>query len=301
MSNPISYFSPCALTYASVDLVLCVPTSPPPSSVTLPVPLSTSCCVSQPHLCHPLLPYLCLCHPPAVCPNLTSSILEARSSVMVRTSLLYILLALAAAALPGARAADPVFPLLPQTFSMYEAFWQPAGATGPPTATRNMTWDTGARRAMFYALEPNSMFSLQIQRCDLAVTELINVRGDPTADPSTYKCTIQKNVPADFCPPPPAPFHQFWAKPPKTYTFNGTDIINGATCNRFDFSLGMGAQSFWATPTAPCRANHPGQREDYLDFDATPPPASAFDVRREPDERERRRMGTYGESQMCIE
>ena len=156
---------------------------------------------------------------------------------------------------------------------MSEGFWQPADASGPPKYTRTIAWDSVARRGMLYAIDPKGMFTLEIQRCDRNPTEIINVAGDPAADPSTYKCSIVKGNPS-MCPDGPL---TFWARPPKTYAFNGTDVINGAVCNRFDFSIGMGDQSFWATKTAPCRASHTSERTDYLDFDGTPPAASTFE------------------------
>ena len=176
----------------------------------------------------------------------------------------------------AALAADPSFPVFAQTFNMTEACYQPATASGAPSYTRTMTWDNEQQRSLYHIVNhAQGIFELQLKRCDLATQVFWDVKGVTGADPSTYTCS-KMTAPAGgtiaFCPMAP-----FWPRAPKTYTFNGTDVIDGVSCNRFDFNEGMGAQSFWATATAPCRALVPQQRTDYTSFDATPPPASAFD------------------------
>ena len=99
------------------------------------------------------------------------------------------------------------------------------------------------------------------------------MKGDLAADPSTYTCFKQTLGRMDC----PATWPPFWGPPPRGAVFNGSALINGVRCNRFDFSMGMGAQTFWATAAAPCRALTTEQREDYLTFDTTAPPSSAFD------------------------
>lgn len=118
-------------------------------------------------------------------------------------------------------------------------------------------------------------FELQIRRCDLETQVYWDVKGSVGAEPSTFTCVKLQGPTNPFCPA--GPWNNFWSPAPKNNVFNGTDVINGVKCNRFDFAMGMGAESFWATPTAPCRAEHASQRQDFLTWDATTPPESAFD------------------------
>ena len=115
------------------------------------------------------------------------------------------------------------------------------------------------------------------------------VKGVASANPSTYTCaTDTPAIVAKVC----ANWRPFWSKPPALcgspaalpgypcYTYNGTAVVNGVTCNQFDWgSPGspFADSKFYSTPTTPCRATHPSQREDYNSFDATTPPISAFD------------------------
>jgi hypothetical protein len=190
----------------------------------------------------------------------------------------------ALATIAVARSEDPPFPKLSSTFTMKEALWLPdPAASGPPNVTRDIVWDTAARRSLYYAHFPRGLrdsttpaFEYQLKRCDVATPVFWDVKGDPTADPSTYTCF--KKTGSAMKSDCPAQWKPFWSPiDPKRVTFNGTDVINGVSCNRFQLADGMGQQTFWATATAPCRAITTGQREDYPTFDTTTPPASAFD------------------------
>ena len=66
-------------------------------------------------------------------------------------------------------ASPPVFPTFASTFNMTEAFWLPPTASGPPSRTRTITWDTGKKRSRYYAVDRlKGTFELQLKRCDLA-------------------------------------------------------------------------------------------------------------------------------------
>ena len=65
----------------------------------------------------------------------------------------------------------------------------------------------------------------------------------------------------------------------------GTAEVNGVQCDRFDFASHFGTpDSFYGTPTAPCRNNltmtppATSNRIDYLGFVPGAPPAAAFDA-----------------------
>ena len=191
----------------------------------------------------------------------------------------------ALATIAVASSEDPPFPKLASTFTMKEALWYPdPAASGSSNVTRDMVWDTVGRRSYYYAHFPRGLpgqgttpaFEIQLKRCDLATPVFWDVKGDPTADPSTYSCYKKTgDAMKSDCP---AKWKEYWAPiDPKRITFNGTDVINGVSCNKFELQDGMGQQTFWATATAPCRAITTHQREDYPTFDATTPPASAFD------------------------
>ena len=138
-------------------------------------------------------------------------------------------------------------------------------------AKRTTTWDFPQKRGVMRLDNlKTGTFTFQLTRCDLPEPTTWVVQGDSSAAPSSYMC--HKIV----CPEQ----KPFWPLPPKGNVFNGTEVINGVTCNRFDFASTMGGlrSSFWATSTAPCRASHATQREDFMTFNGTEPAASAFDV-----------------------
>ena len=179
------------------------------------------------------------------------------------------------------QAANPPFPIFPEAFNTTELFYQPADSTGPPMAKRTTTWDFPKKRGMMRLDNlKTGTFTYELIRCDLPAQTGWVVQGkSDSTDPSTYTCF--KHGAKDCQSQKP-----FWPQPPKTAQYNGTQVINGVTCNRFDFSFtpsGPGGgvpvnSSLWATATAPCRTVHTSQREDFMSFDSTEPAASAFTV-----------------------
>ena len=180
------------------------------------------------------------------------------------------------------QAADPQFPIFPEAFNTTELFYQPADSTESPMVKRTTTWDYPQKRGLMRMENIKmGMFTYELIRCDLPEPTSWIVQGKSESDPSTYTC--HKNG-IQMCEEQ----KPFWPLPPKDAMFNGTDLINGRTCNRFDYTMKIlrpdGSHSkqlnmsFWATPTSPCRASHATQREDFISFDSKEPTASTFDI-----------------------
>jgi len=195
--------------------------------------------------------------------------------------------AVAAAAAVGDGAVP--FPPYPSQFAMTESLWLNTNNTAAPNMKRAFVWDTTARRSWMQSNSTTAtpgrpaLFELQIRRCDTSPQVYYDVKGDPSADPSTYTCVEQRGASIMTCAG--SSWQPFWFVP-KDPVWNGTASINGVTCDRFELANPLGRQTFWGTPTAPCRAfvSHGSgtgpitTQEDYTLFSPGPPPIAEFAI-----------------------
>ena len=178
------------------------------------------------------------------------------------------MLSLAATAVTAVTAAVP-FPHYPDSFSYDTAVWY--NHESAPSVIQSFAWDQSGQRSLYVAnVSSTSTYELQLRQCDAGV--YFDVKGKLGADPSTFVCKSGGGA----CPVAP-----FWHYPTR-FTWNGTDTINGLKCDRFEIQNGIGRQTFWGTPTTPCRAivdtGAEHHQEDYRNWVPTVPPAATFDV-----------------------
>jgi hypothetical protein len=188
-----------------------------------------------------------------------------------------------AAALVAAEVTPPPFPSYTSQFNMSESIWM--NDSGAPTSKRQFLWDQVAGRSAFTSTTlSSSTFELQLRRCDLTPQVYWDIRGDATADPSSFTClsmTAKPGYPISVCNPGFPFLPDFWL-PPASAHWNGTDTINGVQCDRFNFQNSAGRTSFWGTPTQPCRSDVTSIsgsqfRMDYRTFVPGAPPAAGFE------------------------
>ena len=170
----------------------------------------------------------------------------------------------------------PPFPHYPNSFSMGHTIERNHEAT--PSVIDTLSWDQVGGHSLYtrnYTGSPTQglpSFSFQLRRCD--TKQFYNVMGNGS-DHSTWTCITY---------PMQCPVSPYWIYPnPKLVKWNGTDTINGVECDRFDITSGMGRQTFWGTPTTPCRSvtqTVPTDytQQDYVNFVASVPPATTFDI-----------------------
>jgi hypothetical protein len=164
------------------------------------------------------------------------------------------------------------FPHYSNSFSFGQKIYVNSEPT--PSVFLTYAWDDSAGRSMYTAnisnpkpTEPS--FELQLRRCDEG--KMWDVKQDATGQ---YTCTL---------PSPSCPMSQFWIYPaPGAATWNGTDTINGVECDRFDIKSPMGRQTFWGSPTTPCRTITDAgpsdlRQSDYVNWIPMAPPASAYE------------------------
>lgn len=188
----------------------------------------------------------------------------------------------------GAPVSDAPFPLYPSQFTMTESIWMNVSPDDAPNIKREFIWDTSAKRSWYQvnntAPPPHAgqgKFELQLRRCDTSTQKYYDITGDPAADPSTYGCQLISGPQISQC----ASWQPFWTVP-KGPVWNGTASINGVMCDRFELANPLGRQTFWGTPTAPCRSvvSHANpapvpsthEQEDYTTFVPEVPPVAAF-------------------------
>jgi len=177
------------------------------------------------------------------------------------------MLAAVSCLLPLAASAAP-FPTYPNGFSYDLAVTKDHAAA--PSLFLTYSWDLDSQKS-WYSVNNTELntYELQLRRCDAGAN--FDIKGTLGSDPSTFSCTL-----GTICPVTP-----FWHYPgPGLATWNGTDTINGLECDRFDIKSGMGRQTFWGTPTTPCRAitnNGVYEQQDYSNWVPSAAPASFFD------------------------
>lgn len=177
------------------------------------------------------------------------------------------------------------FPNYPNTFNMTENLYLTNQFPNQkrPQLTRDMIWQTTMDGKDIQYLNSyyhetdvtQGTFNLQIRRCgaDKPSQVAYQFSGTVGADPSTFKCfkdTVQPCSPLSPYWVPPLPPHE-------NATWNGTAMINGVRCDRFDIVAPMGNSIFWGTPTKPCRAETAATRRDYMTFDTSEPSPSDFE------------------------
>jgi hypothetical protein len=201
----------------------------------------------------------------------------------------------------------PAYPNISSTFRMSEDDWGDHDPWSDPTRCNKQTylWDDANQRTKFYHVIPGKsqmpvstkdQFEFQLLHCGSNPADQLFylVEGDPAAPNSTYKCEVYTGAPNKPIPPC-AHFGPVWPSywpVPAGAQWNGTDVINGVSCDRFDLSEAGAAHavvSFWGTNSTPCRKENVGKvpseplldihsRLDYHNFDASPIPAAEFDL-----------------------
>jgi hypothetical protein len=173
-------------------------------------------------------------------------------------------------------ASDPPFPHYPNGFSYTLKVSKNSEPT--PSVVTTYAWDVENGRSKYSMnnskpVGTGNTFELQLRNCAVGNTMYYDVKGVGT-DPSQWTCKTG----GGFCPVTP-----FWVYPAEgSAVWNGTDTINGVECDRFEIANPLAKQTFWGTPTAPCRATlYEAQDyvevEDYTDWVPTPPAAASFD------------------------
>ena len=181
---------------------------------------------------------------------------------MLRASIL--LLACSAAA-----SEQHPFPHYPNSFSYDLTIFKDHSTT--PFISLSYAWDQSGQRSK-YAVN-NSVahtYELQLRLCNDGHN--FDIKGSAGGDPSKFVC---QDLGGFACPVTP-----YWIYPkPGAAVWNGTDTINGLKCDRFDITNPMGRQTFWGTPTTPCRAitnNGVYEQQDYSNWVPAAPPAAVF-------------------------